>query len=62
MKCPACGQDDRLENVVFTRTQMQARCRCGHTFAVEIAPGASLNVACDVIERNPFVAVGPRER
>lgn len=61
VSCTECGRDDRLERVIFTRTQMQARCRCGHAFSVEIAPGESLSVACDVIERNPLVSIGARE-
>ncbi len=60
VKCAKCGRDDRLERVTFTRTRMWAQCRCGHVFVVEIALGDSLDVACDVLERNPFVAVGPR--
>jgi hypothetical protein len=51
-----------MERVVFTRTELRAFCQCGHTFTVEIAAGDSLNVACDVIERNPLVAIGPRRR
>jgi len=62
VKCPGCGCDDRLTRVQFTRTRMRAVCRCGHPFSVALAPGDSLNVACDVLERNPFVAIGPRER
>jgi hypothetical protein len=60
-KCSECGRDDRLKWVTFTRTQMRAACRCGHTFVVEITLGDSLNVACDVLERNPFVALGGRK-
>ena len=48
--------------VTFTRTQMRPSAECGHVFTLQIAPGHSLNVACDVLERNPFVAIGPRER
>ena len=61
-KCQRCGRDDRLSRVAFTRTQMRALCQCGHAFVAKIAPGRSLDVACDVIERNPLVAIGPRER
>ena len=56
------SRDDRLGRVVFTPTQVKALCKCGHAFVIEIAPGRSLDVACDALEKNPFVAVGPRER
>jgi ribosomal protein S14 len=61
VKCQRCGRDDRLTRVMFSRTEMRALCECGHVYAVEIAPGESLNVACDVLERNPLVAIGKRE-
>lgn len=59
--CRECGRDDRLSRVVFTATQMRATCQCGHAFVVEIALGQSLDIACDVLEKNPLVAVGQRE-
>ena len=60
--CQRCGRDDRLDRVIFTRTQMRAFCQCGHVYVVEIAPDRSLDFQCSVLEANPLVRIGPRER